>query len=114
MTNQFSRVASSDRLSYFGNVTVGRDIPLAHLRRLFSAVVLAYGAEDDRRLGVPGEGLGNCLSAREFVWWYNGHPDYVDLPVDLRCTDTAIILGQGNVGIDCARVLLRSREELQV
>ncbi|KAG8639594.1 NADPH:adrenodoxin oxidoreductase, mitochondrial isoform X2 [Manihot esculenta] len=75
-------------------------------------VVLAYGAESDRDLGIPGEGLSEIHSAREFVWWYNGHPDYNNLSPDLKSTDTAIILGQGNVALDCARILLRSTIEL--
>ncbi|KAG0610595.1 hypothetical protein M758_7G077800 [Ceratodon purpureus] len=110
--NQFSRVAVSDRCSYFGNVKLGTDISLEELRKLYDVVVLAYGAESDRRLGVPGEDLVGVHAAREFVWWYNGHPDQANLQPDLQSSDTAVILGQGNVALDCARILLRSTEEL--
>ncbi|KAL9261143.1 NADPH:adrenodoxin oxidoreductase, mitochondrial-like protein [Drosera capensis] len=75
-------------------------------------VVLAYGAESDRVLGIPGEDLGGIYSAREFVWWYNGHPDGRKLAPDLQSTDAALILGQGNVALDVARILLRSTVEL--
>lgn len=112
VTNQFSRVAVSDRCSYFGNVTLGTDVSLEELRMLYDVVVLAYGAESDRKLGVPGEELVGVHAAREFVWWYNGHPDQVNLQPDLQSSDTAVVLGQGNVALDCARILLRSTEEL--
>ncbi|KAF9597420.1 hypothetical protein IFM89_018707 [Coptis chinensis] len=69
---------------YYGQVTIGT---------LIVQVVLAYGAESDRVVGVPGEDLEGIYFAREFVWWYNGHPDFSNLDPDLKNTDTAIILG---------------------
>lgn len=110
--NQFSRVARHDRCSFFGNVTLGSSVSLLELRELYHVVVLAYGAESDRELGIPGEDLVGIHSAREFVWWYNGHPDCKNLDLDLKNTDTAIILGQGNVALDVARILLRPATEL--
>ncbi|XP_077228730.1 pyridine nucleotide-disulfide oxidoreductase family protein [Tasmannia lanceolata] len=110
--NQFSRVASAARCSFFGNVSLGTSISLNELRNIYDVVVLAYGAESDRVLGVSGEELAGIYSAREFVWWYNGHPDYRNLSPDLKSTDTAIILGQGNVALDVARILLRPIAEL--
>ncbi|KAJ7954417.1 NADPH:adrenodoxin oxidoreductase, mitochondrial [Quillaja saponaria] len=110
--NQFSRVAHHDRCSFFGNVTLGSSISLSELRYLYHVVVLAYGAESDRSLGIPGENLTGIHSAREFVWWYNGHPDCKNLDPDLKSTDTAVILGQGNVALDAARILLRPTKEL--
>ncbi|PON54962.1 Ferredoxin-NADP+ reductase, adrenodoxin-type [Trema orientale] len=110
--NQFSRVAQCERCSFFGNVTLGSSISLSELRELYDVVVLAYGAESDRVLGIPGEDLGGIYSAREFVWWYNGHPDCVGLNPDLKSTDTAVIIGQGNVALDVARILLRPTAEL--
>lgn len=110
--NQFSKIASSPRFSFFGNVHVGKDIALQDLRNLYDVVVLAYGAESDNALGIPGETLPGVLSAREFVWWYNGHPDCVNLAVDLQSSDTAVILGQGNVAMDVARILLRPVQDL--
>lgn len=112
VTNQFSRIAASQRCCLFGNVSVGRDVSLAELRDIYDVVVLAYGAESDNILGIDGEGLAGVHSAREFVWWYNGHPDCVNLSVDLQSNETAVILGQGNVAIDVARILLRPVEDL--
>ncbi|KAG6556606.1 hypothetical protein Mapa_001547 [Marchantia paleacea] len=110
--NQFTRVANNENCSYFGNVRLDEDITLDALRALYHVVVLAYGAESDRSLEIPGEGLSGVHSAREVVWWYNGHPDCVNLPLDLKSTDTAVILGQGNVALDIARILLRPVSEL--
>ncbi|GAB4845712.1 hypothetical protein Ancab_039115 [Ancistrocladus abbreviatus] len=95
VVNQFSRIAQNDRCMFFGNVTLGSSVSLKELRDLYHVVrLLAYGAESDRVLGVPGEDLEGIYSAREFVWWYNGHPDCRNLIPDLQCTDTAVILGQ--------------------
>ncbi|XP_014661191.1 NADPH:adrenodoxin oxidoreductase, mitochondrial isoform X3 [Setaria italica] len=112
VVNQFSRVAANGSCSFFGNVTLGRDISLSELRKTYHVVVLAYGAESDRSLGIPGEDLKGIHSAREFVWWYNGHPDMCDLSPDLKNTESAVILGQGNVALDVARILLRCKTEL--
>ncbi|XP_027916469.1 NADPH:adrenodoxin oxidoreductase, mitochondrial isoform X2 [Vigna unguiculata] len=110
--NQFSRVAQQERCSFLGNVTLGSSVSLSELRELYHVVVLAYGAESDRSLGIPGENLKGIHSAREFVWWYNGHPDGQNLEPDLKSTDSAVILGQGNVALDVARILLRPTTEL--
>ncbi|KAF5188450.1 NADPH:adrenodoxin oxidoreductase protein, partial [Thalictrum thalictroides] len=112
VVNQFSRVALNERFSFFGNVSLGSSVSLSELREMYHVVVLAYGAESDRILGIPGEELKGIYSAREFVWWYNGHPDCSDLDPDLKSTDTAVILGQGNVALDVARILLRPTSEL--
>ncbi|XP_074279821.1 NADPH:adrenodoxin oxidoreductase, mitochondrial-like isoform X2 [Silene latifolia] len=97
---------------FLGNVNLGSSVSLKELRELYHVVVLAYGAESDRVLGIPGEDLEGIYSAREFVWWYNGHPDCRNLAPDLHSTDTAVVLGQGNVALDVARILLRPIEEL--
>ncbi|KAF7813855.1 NADPH:adrenodoxin oxidoreductase, mitochondrial isoform X1 [Senna tora] len=110
--NQFWRVAQNERCSFFGNVALGSGISLSELRDLYHVVVLAYGAETDRNLGIPGEDLKGIYSARQFVRWYNGHPDERYLDPDLKSTGTAVILGQGNVALDVARILLRPTEEL--
>ncbi|KAJ0986060.1 hypothetical protein J5N97_004416 [Dioscorea zingiberensis] len=113
VVNQFSRVAGNEKCSFFGNVMLGgHGVSLLELRQLYDVVVLAYGAESDRSLGIPGEDLGGVYSAREFVWWYNGHPDCKAMPLDLKNTDTAVVLGQGNVALDVARILLRPTSEL--
>ncbi|KAK3236430.1 hypothetical protein CYMTET_53436 [Cymbomonas tetramitiformis] len=95
------------------NVDFGKDISLEDLQCRYHGVVLAYGTESDRALNVPGEDLAGVWSARELVWWYNGHPDYSTLPISLE-HDTAVIFGLGNVAVDCARVLLREVDDLAV
>jgi len=108
VTNQFTRLLGDERVRFFGNVNVGGDVSLPELQELYDAVVLTYGTEADKRLGITGEELPGVLSAREFVWWFNGHPDCADLPVDLSRTRSVAVLGLGNVALDCARILLQS------
>lgn len=103
--NTFTQTASSNRCHYLGNVEVGRDVSIAQMREAYSAVILAYGSDDDKKLDIPGEEIKGVHSARGFVGWYNGLPQHQDLSPDLD-TDTAVVLGQGNVAIDVARILL--------
>ena len=86
---------------------------LAELKDSYHAVVFCYGASQDSLLNISGENLRNVISARRFVGWYNGIPQDKDLDVSLDC-DTAVIIGQGNVALDCARILLLSADSLKV
>ena len=115
VTERFAQIAAEPRCGFFGNVCVGDAagagassnlLPLPELRRAYSAVVLACGAGADRELGVPGEALRGVRAAREFVNWYNGHPDAVSHDFGLADCEAAAVVGMGNVAIDCARVLL--------
>ncbi|RUS79817.1 hypothetical protein EGW08_012416 [Elysia chlorotica] len=103
--NTFTNTAQNDRCNFFGNVELGKDLALKDLRDAYTAVVLCYGAAEDRVLGIPGEDLPNVLSARSFVGWYNGLPQDAQLPVNLDC-EAAVVLGHGNVALDVARILL--------
>ncbi|XP_077958902.1 NADPH:adrenodoxin oxidoreductase, mitochondrial isoform X2 [Gasterosteus aculeatus] len=105
VTNTFTQTARQSRCSFYGNVDVGTDVSMEELRRAYHAVVLSYGAEGNRSIGVPGEDLAGVHAARDFVGWYNGLPSCRELRPDLSC-ETAVILGQGNVALDVARVLL--------
>lgn len=105
IARRFSRVAQDPRLRFFGHVRVGQDVSLDELRARYDAVVLAVGAESSRSLGVPGEDLDGVTSATAFVAWYNGHPDYAALRFDLSRVDNVVVVGNGNVAIDVARVL---------
>jgi ferredoxin--NADP+ reductase len=100
----FEKIAKESNFRLFANVELGKDVSLKDLRDQYDAVVLATGASRGRKLGIPGEGLTNSLSAADFVPWYNSHPDYGDTQVDLSC-DTAVVIGAGNVAIDVARIL---------
>jgi ferredoxin--NADP+ reductase len=111
VTALFEKIGQSDALSFRGNVTVGRDVSVDELRETHHVVILAYGAATGRATGIDGEDLPGSLSATEFVGWYNGHPDYRDLEVDLD-TDTAVVLGQGNVAVDVARILAKPAPRL--
>ncbi|XP_028424127.1 NADPH:adrenodoxin oxidoreductase, mitochondrial isoform X2 [Perca flavescens] len=103
--NTFTQTAKHPRCSFYGNVNVGKDVSVKELQQAYHAVVLSYGAEGNRSMGVPGEDLAGVYSAKDFVGWYNGLPSCRELSPDLSC-ETAVILGQGNVALDVARVLL--------
>ncbi|MEU1984506.1 FAD-dependent oxidoreductase [Nocardia sp. NPDC019395] len=101
----FQSVLAHPNVTCYFNVEVGRDIGLDDLRRSHHAVIYAAGADGDRMLGIDGEELAGSCSAREFVSWYNGHPDFADLRYDL-IADTAVVVGNGNVALDVARTLV--------
>lgn len=111
VTKAYERIAARPGFRFFGGVTVGRDITDADLARHYHAVVLSVGAPIDRRMGIPGEDLGGSVSATDFVAWYNAHPDYRDLDVDLSATH-AVVVGNGNVAVDVARILVTSPDAL--
>lgn len=111
VTHHFEEIAHHPNVTYFGNTPVGGNVVrVEDLKRLYHAVVLAYGAETGRRLDIPGQSLKNIHSARDFVHWYNGHPDGAAVAMD--GVDDVLIAGMGNVALDCARLLLRSPEDL--
>jgi len=107
----FEKIAKEPNFRLFANVELGKDVSLKDLRDQYDVVVLATGASNGRKLGIPGEELKNSLSAAEFVPWYNAHPDYVDVDVDLS-SDTAVVIGAGNVAMDVARILAIDPSEL--
>ncbi|MBT7953290.1 MAG: NADP oxidoreductase [Gammaproteobacteria bacterium] len=108
----YARIAESPRFKLLANVKVGLDLSVAELTESHHAVIFANGAETDRKLGVPGEDIPGSHTATEFVGWYNGHPDYRDKVFDLK-SETAVIIGQGNVAADVARILAKSVDELK-
>ncbi len=107
----FEKIAKEPSFRLFANVELGKDVSLKDLRDQYDAVVLATGASKGRKLGIPGEDLTNSLSAADFVPWYNSHPDYVNTEVDLS-SDTAVVIGAGNVAMDVARILAIDPTEL--
>ncbi|KAK8762625.1 hypothetical protein V5799_026106 [Amblyomma americanum] len=112
VVHTFTNIAKSSRCNLYGNVRLGADVTLADLRKAYHAVVLTYGADQEKSLGIPGEDLLNVFSARKFVGWYNGHPADVGVCPDLS-GGTAVIIGHGNVALDVARILLSPLESLQ-
>jgi ferredoxin--NADP+ reductase len=111
VSRAFERIALKPGFRFFGNVEVGRDLTHQDLTQLYDAVIYAFGAQSDRRLGIPGEELPGSWSATELVAWYNGHPDFQELEFDLN-VERAVVIGNGNVALDVARMLALTPEEL--
>jgi ferredoxin--NADP+ reductase len=107
----FEKIAARPGFRFLGNVEVGRDVSHEELASRYDAVIYAVGSQTDRRLGIPGEDLSGSWAATELVAWYNGHPDFQDLPFDLSC-ERAVVIGVGNVALDVARMLALTPEEL--
>ncbi|HEX6131948.1 MAG TPA: FAD-dependent oxidoreductase [Actinomycetota bacterium] len=111
VSRAFERTAAKPGFRFFGNVELGRDVSHDELASLYDAVVYAVGAQTDKRLGIPGEDLPGSWAATQFVAWYNGHPDFQDLEFDLS-HERAVVIGNGNVALDVARMLALAPEEL--
>jgi ferredoxin--NADP+ reductase len=107
----FEKIATTEGFQLFCNVELGKDISLVELQEMYDAVVIATGSSRGRKLGIPGEDLPGSLSAADFVPWYNAHPDYVGVDVQLDC-ETAVVIGAGNVAMDVARMLALEPHEL--
>ena len=112
VSKRYDQVAAGESVRFVGNLNVGQDVSIADLTNLYDAVILAIGAPHDRKLGIPGEDLAGVVGSAEFVGWYNGHPDFADLAPPLDGTHAAVI-GNGNVALDCARILSKNRHEFE-
>ena len=112
VSKRYDKVAESAGVDFIGNVSVGRDVSVADLLDLYDAVILAIGAPHDRKLGIEGEDLPGVVGSGEFVGWYNGHPEFAGLDPALDGTHAAVI-GNGNVALDCARILSKTRHEFE-
>jgi ferredoxin/flavodoxin---NADP+ reductase len=113
VTRVFDRTARMPGFNFHGNVEVGSDVSHEQLAAAYHAVLYAVGTPHDRKLGIEGEDLPGSVSATEFVAWYNGHPDYAEMDFDLSCR-RAVVVGNGNVALDVARMLALSVDELSV
>ena len=111
VTRIFDRVLLHPRVRFFGNVAFGEDVSRSELTAMYDQVVYAVGAQTDRRMGIPGEDLAGSWPATEFVRWYNGQPECVDLAFDLS-VERAVVVGNGNVAVDVARILLTDPDVL--
>ncbi|KAK2612877.1 NADPH-adrenodoxin reductase [Conoideocrella luteorostrata] len=119
---KFEEVASSPRFRFLGNVSVGANtatnnqcsVRLQSLMQYYDSILLSYGASEDKRLGIPGEStLRGIYSARQFVGWYNGLPECSSLDPLITSAEDAVIIGQGNVALDVARILLEDIDILR-
>ena len=107
----FEKVAAELNFNLYANVELGTDITIEDLKDRYDAVVMCTGSQIGKKLGIPGEDLSNSISAADFVPWYNGHPDYENFQVDLS-GKVAVVIGAGNVSMDCARMLAIEAGEL--
>ncbi len=112
VSKRYDKVAESAGVDFIGNVHVGRDVSIAELLDLYDSVILAVGSPHSRKLGITGEDLPGVVGSADFVGWYNGHPDFVDLAPPLGGTH-AVVIGNGNVALDCARILSKTRAEFE-
>lgn len=112
VSKRYDKVAESAGVDFIGNVTIGRDVSVAELLDIYDGVILATGAPHDRKLGIEGEDLRGVVGSAEFVGWYNGHPEFVGLEPPLDGSHAAVI-GNGNVALDCARILSKTRNEFE-
>lgn len=112
VSKRYDRVAETSGVDFIGNVCAGRDVSIDELLDCYDAVVLATGAPHDRKLGIPGEDLAGVVGSAEFVGWYNGHPEFADLDPPLGGSH-AVVVGAGNVALDCARILSKTRHEFE-
>jgi ferredoxin--NADP+ reductase len=110
VSRRYDKVVEEGQVGFVGNVAVGNDVSIDELKSFYDAVILATGAPNDRHLGIPGEDLRGVVGSAAFVGWYNGHPDFADLDPPLE-GDAAAIIGNGNVALDVARILSKTRAE---
>ncbi|MCH9666541.1 MAG: FAD-dependent oxidoreductase [Actinomycetia bacterium] len=108
---QFEKTAADPRFRFFGNIVVGEHVQPAELAERYDAVVYAIGAQSDRSLGIPGEDLAGSVAAVDFVGWYNAHPNFGEMTPDLS-SGRAVVIGNGNVALDVARILVSDPEAL--
>ena len=108
----FDRILYQEQVQFFGCIDVGKTISIEKLKSFYDAIIIATGMAIDRPLSIKGDNKLGCYGAAEFVGWYNGHPDHKDLNPQLD-NDTAVIIGNGNVAIDCARVLAKNNKEME-
>jgi ferredoxin--NADP+ reductase len=111
ISKQFEKTAEDPRFRFFGNVVVGEHIEAAELAAHYDAVIYAVGAQSDRSLNIPGEDLPGSIAAVDFVGWYNAHPHFEQMTPDLSGA-RAVVIGNGNVALDVARILVSDPDEL--
>ncbi len=111
ISRTFEKTAADPRFRFFGNIAVGREVTADDLAQRYDAVVYAVGTQADRALDIPGEELAGSVAAVDFVGWYNAHPHFTDMSPDIS-SGRAIVIGNGNVAIDVARILVTDPDVL--
>ena len=110
VSRRYEQVALTDNVRFVGNVKIGEHVSIGELQDMYDAIVIATGAPHDRKLGMPGDDLGNVFGSAAFVGWYNGHPQFAGLAPDLSGKH-AVVIGMGNVALDVARILAKTEAE---
>ena len=110
VSRRYETVNRADNVRFVGNVSVGKDISIAELQQIYDGVILATGAPNDRAIGIPGDALAGVVGSAAFVGWYNGHPDFAAMRPALDGPG-AVVVGNGNVALDVARILAKTRGE---
>src|ERR1700759_3518769 len=105
VTKVYEKTAAKEGFRFFGGVSLGNHITRAELLERYHVVLYSVGTATDNKLGIPGEDLPGSYGATEFVGWYNGHPDYADHAFHLH-GGRAVVVGNGNVAVDVARMLV--------
>jgi ferredoxin/flavodoxin---NADP+ reductase len=113
VTKAYDKTSRHERFRFFGHVELGRNVTRQQLLDHYHVVLYTFGTSTDKRLGIAGEDLNGSHAATEFVAWYNGHPDYCGLEVDLQAKQV-VVVGAGNVAIDVARMLALAPSELEI
>ncbi|KAA8965844.1 FAD-dependent oxidoreductase [Mycobacterium sp.] len=113
VSQQFEKIAEDPRFRFFGNIKIGEQVQASELAERYDAVIYAVGAQSDRALGIPGEQLPGSVAAVDFVGWYNAHPHFAQMAPDLSGA-RAVVVGNGNVALDVARMLVTDPAELAV
>ena len=111
ISKQFEKTGEDPRFRFFGNVVVGEHVHANELAERYDAVIYAVGAQSDRALNIPGENLPGSIAAVDFVGWYNAHPSFEAATPDLSGA-RAVVVGNGNVALDVARILVTDPEVL--
>jgi ferredoxin/flavodoxin---NADP+ reductase len=111
VTRMYEKTAQHPQFRFFGGVELGTHVGRQELLERYHVVLYAVGTSADNRLGIPGEDRPGSHPATEFVAWYNGHPEFADHAFDLSAT-RAVVVGNGNVAVDVARMLVLAPEEV--
>ena len=112
VTRRYEKTSQQDNVRFIGNIEIGSHVQLNELNDFYDAIILATGAPKDRTLNVKGADKKGVIGSAAFVGWYNAHPDFATLEVDLN-VEHVVVIGNGNVAVDVARVLAKTAEEMK-
>lgn len=113
LTNYFEKIVTQNsNIHFYGNVELGKDVQLNDLQNVYDSVILAYGSESAKKLEIEGNNLSRLFTAKDFVYWYNGHPHYSNLNFELDKLKSVAVIGVGNVALDLARLMVKPASSL--